>query len=140
MFHDGSTNDYNFIIKELSEELEGQFECLGENTKKYVTFSVPIQKEIDNGKSIKCKISFIVHNLSDRLHSDKCTDCKSYLDYISIKNNQLIFWFFDCKKNYNKDFNKTLMKRFANTYELFDKKINKLILLLTKVFLFLIYG
>ena len=45
MFHNGSTHDYNFIIKELEEEFEGEFECLGENTEKYITFSVPIKKE-----------------------------------------------------------------------------------------------
>ena len=32
VFHNGSTYDYHFIIKELAEEFEGQFECLGENT------------------------------------------------------------------------------------------------------------
>ena len=30
-------------------------------------------------------LSNLVDNLSDRLHSDKCTDCKSYLDYMLIK-------------------------------------------------------
>ena len=46
VFHNGSTYDCHFIIKELSEEFEGEFECLCENTEKYVTFSVPIKKEI----------------------------------------------------------------------------------------------
>ena len=46
IFHNGSTYDYHFIIKELAKEFEGEFECLRENTEKYVTFSVPIKKEI----------------------------------------------------------------------------------------------
>ena len=46
VFHSGSTYDYHFVIKELAEEFEGEFECLGENTEKYITFSVPIKKEI----------------------------------------------------------------------------------------------
>ena len=29
VFHNGSTYDYHFIIKELAEESEGEFECLG---------------------------------------------------------------------------------------------------------------
>ena len=48
VFHNGSTYDYHFIIKQLAEEFKGQFECLGENTEKYVTFSVPIKKEVAN--------------------------------------------------------------------------------------------
>ena len=31
VFHNGSTYDYHFIIKELAEELEEEFECLDEN-------------------------------------------------------------------------------------------------------------
>ena len=34
VFHNGSTYDYHFIIKELVKEFEGNFECLGENTEK----------------------------------------------------------------------------------------------------------
>ena len=48
MFHNSSTYDYHFIIKELAKEFEGNLECLGENTEKYITFSVPIKKKIDN--------------------------------------------------------------------------------------------
>ena len=43
VFPNGSKYDYHFIIKELAKEFEGQFECLGENTEKYITFSVPIK-------------------------------------------------------------------------------------------------
>ena len=46
VLRNGSTYDYHFLIKELTEKSEGEFECLGENTKKYITFSVPIKKEI----------------------------------------------------------------------------------------------
>ena len=48
VFHNGSTYDYHFIIKELVKEFEGNFECLGENTEKYITFSIPIKKKIEN--------------------------------------------------------------------------------------------
>ena len=50
VFHNGSTYNYHFIIKQLAEEFEGGFEYLGENTEKYITFSVPLKKENDNGK------------------------------------------------------------------------------------------
>ena len=56
IFHNGSNYDYHFIIKELAEEFEGQFICLAENTKKWITFSGPIEKEIKrigkNGEQI----------------------------------------------------------------------------------------
>ena len=58
-FYNSSTYDYHFIIKELAEESEGQFEYLGENTEKSITFSVPIKKELGNDKSIIYKIKFI---------------------------------------------------------------------------------
>ena len=37
---------YLIIIKELVEEFEGQFTCLGENTERYITFSIPIKNEV----------------------------------------------------------------------------------------------
>ena len=78
------------------KEFEGNFECLGENTKKYITFSVPIKKKIENKDlEITYKIKFIdscrfmasslsklVDNLSEGIHNNKCSDCGSNLDYI----------------------------------------------------------
>ena len=77
-------------------------------------------------------LSNLVDNLYEGLHSDKCTDCKSCLDYMSVKDDQLIFRCFECKKNYIKDFNKELIKRFADIYEFCYEDINKFILLLRK--------
>ena len=48
VFPNGSTYDYHFIIKQIAREFKGNFECLGENTEKYITFSVPIKKLLDN--------------------------------------------------------------------------------------------
>ena len=62
VFHNGSTYDYHFIIKELVKEFDGNFECLGENTEKYIMFSVPLKKEIKNKNKtveITYKIKFI---------------------------------------------------------------------------------
>ena len=52
LFHNGSTYDYHFIINQLAKVFDGQLECLGENTEKYITFSLLIDKEFDNGKTI----------------------------------------------------------------------------------------
>ena len=59
MFHKGSKHDYHFIFKRLAREFKGYFECSGENTEKYITFSVPIKKEHDDGKTTTYKIKFI---------------------------------------------------------------------------------
>ena len=135
----------------MAEEFEGEFECLGENTEKYITFSVPIKNEItkkdkngnDKITKISYKIKFIdscrfmstslsnlVSNLSEGLHNDRCIDCKSCLDYMTTKDEQLIFRCFRCKKNYKKNFNKELIQRFVNTYEAYNGDLNKFILLL----------
>ena len=60
IFHNGSTYDYHFIIYKLVEEFKGNFDCLGENTEKYIiTLSAPIKKDLDNGKTITYKLKFI---------------------------------------------------------------------------------
>ena len=57
--HNGCRYNYHFINNELLKEFEGQFQFLGKNTKKYVTVSLPIKKERDNGKTITYKLEFI---------------------------------------------------------------------------------
>ena len=146
VLQNGSTYDYHFIIKELVIEFEGNFECLGENTEKYITFSAPIKKKIANKNiEITYKIKFIdsyrftsmplsklIDNLSEGLHNNTCVGCKSCHDYIKTKNEKLILKCFNCKQYYEKDFNKELIKRFASTYEVCNKNLNKFILLLRK--------
>ena len=51
---------------------------------------------------------------------------------LKIKIKKLILKCFNCKTYYEKDFNKELIKRFANTYEFCNKNLNKFILLLRK--------
>ena len=46
VFHDGSSHDYHFIIKELPEKFQGKFTCLWQRTGKYITFTVPIEKQV----------------------------------------------------------------------------------------------
>ena len=38
VFHRGSNHDYHFIMKDITNEFEGEFECLGENKEKYKIF------------------------------------------------------------------------------------------------------
>ena len=111
-------------------------------------FSVPLKKEIKNKSKIieiTYKIKFIdsyrfmstslsklVDNLSEGIHNNRCIDCKSCLEYMKNKDGKLIFRCFSCKKNYEKDFNKELIERFANIYEFCNGDLNEFILLLRK--------
>ena len=160
MFHNDSIYDYHFIIKELVKEFVGNFECFGENTEKYVTFSVPIKKKIENKDlEITYKIKFIdsyrfmssslsklVDNLSQGIHNNECVDCKSNLDYVRItmarptaepsslerKNEKLLLKCFNCDSYYKKKFNKDLIKKLKNTYSFCNNDLNKFLLLLRK--------
>ena len=77
-------------------------------------------------------LSSLVDKLPDGIYNDKCIDCKSYLDYMLIKGDKLIFRCSEYKKNYKKDFNKDLIKRFTNIYEFCNRDINKFMLLSRK--------
>ena len=146
IFHNGSTYDYHFIIKELACEFEGNFECLGENTEKHITFSVPIRKRVENKNiDITYKIKFIdsfrfmatslsklVDNLIENFHNDKCDKCKSSLCFVNAVNKVLAFECVDCGKEYKKGLNKKLIERFSNVYEFCGYDINKFMVLLRK--------
>ena len=95
VFYNGSSYDYHFIIKELAEEFDGDFERLGENKEKYITFSVPIKKASNEDGTTIYKINFIgsfrfmstspstlVDSLSNRIHDNRnFTKCNSSLEY-----------------------------------------------------------
>ena len=112
--HNGSKYDYHFIIKELAEEFKGQFECLGENTEKYITFSIPIKNENEDGKTITNKIKYIdtcrfmqsklsdhADNLSE-INNKDCTKCmerkkiRSECEFVGLKDNRLKY---KCKES-----------------------------------------
>ena len=131
VFHDGSTYDHHFIIKKLVEEFEGDFECLGENTEKYITFSVPLKKENDNGKKITYKLKFIdsyrfmstsLSNLVDNLSGVYDKECKKCMErkkirlnceFIGFKNDRLNYKCKECKASYTKLANESI-KKFSN--------------------------
>ena len=80
------------IIKELAAEFKKQFTCLGENTEKYITFTVPIEKKTtrivkrgeeiakdlsymiiftDSARFMASSLSNLVNNLSEVIHRIK---------------------------------------------------------------------
>ena len=69
VFHRGSTYDHNFVIKELANDFEEEFECLGEKKQKRKTFSVPVKKEIIKiDKECNESVKTILYKI-------KCIDC-----------------------------------------------------------------
>ena len=120
--------DTHFIINQLAEEFKGELNCIGENMEKYITFSVPIKKECDNGKTIAYKLRFIdsfrfmptslselVDNMSGNFNSIECKSC--------TENNRCE----ECKKLIE-----GLIKKFPSIYQFCNGDLNKFILLLRK--------
>ena len=87
---------------------------LGENTEKYISFSIPLKVKNDEGKKILCKLKFIdsmrfmmgsladhADNLSD-LNSVLCNKCMernktlSQCHYVNNENNHLIYKCTEC--------------------------------------------
>ena len=147
VFHNGSTHDYHFVIIKLVKEFEGEFEYLGENTEKYITFSVPLKKE-DDGK-ITYKLKFIdsyrfmqtsLSNLVDNLSGVYDKECKKCMErkkirlnceFIGFKNGRLNYKCKECKKSYTKLANESI-KNFPTLYKFCNGDINKFFLLLRK--------
>ena len=120
VFLNGSTYDYHFIINKLAKEFDGQLECLGETTEKYITFTVPISKELDNGKTITYKLKFIdsfrfmstsLSSLVDNLSEIYTKECKGYeqkrkiksvCNFIRLRNNRLSYECKECKNRWLK--------------------------------------
>ena len=80
-----ATYDTHFIINQLAIEFKGEINCIGDNMEKYITFSVPIKKELNNGKIVTYKLKFIdsyrfmdsslsglVDNTSEIFKSEEC--------------------------------------------------------------------
>ena len=111
-FQNESVYDYHLIIKYLPREFKGNSECLGENTEKYINFTVPFKKVI-NDKEIKYKI-----RISDnfRFLKDSLSNLVDKLSGLKIKEID----------------NDVLIKRFYNTYQLSENDIDKFKLLLRK--------
>ena len=96
IIHNGSNYDFHLLIKDLAKEFKSDINCIGENTEKYISFSVPIHnKKIDN-ETINCNLKFIgtyrfmnssLDSLTDNLSEIKnktCIRCKETSNYSTM--------------------------------------------------------
>ena len=140
--------DYHFIIKGLTSEFKGQFECLVEKTEKYKTFSVSIEKEvikvdkeeneniikisykikfIDIAKFIVSSFSSLVDNLSEGIHKIKCKDCDCFLEYEFVKDNLIKYKCLSCNKDHSNKLEEEIKEQFKNTFKFSNNNINTFI-------------
>ena len=62
-FHNGTNYDFNLIITELAKEFRREMRCIPLNTNKYMSFSLPIKKEIKQNDQNEEKKKVITYNL-----------------------------------------------------------------------------
>ena len=150
VFHRRSNYDYQFIIKELANEFDSQFECFGKNKEIYKTFFVPIEKEVikiskdgnESVESICYKIKFInssrfmaillsnlFANLTERIHQIKF-GCS--VEHENVKNNLIKYKCVSCDKKYPKKLNEEFEKKYKSTFKFSNNDSNKFILFLRK--------
>ena len=140
--------DTHFIINQLAKEFKGGINCIGDNMEKYTTFSVPIKKECDNGKTSTNKLKFIdsfrfmstslselVDNTSGNFNNIECKSCIEKIKFISeccfvvLKNNKLIYICKECKEEWKRPLNKSI-ENFPSIYQFCNGNLNKFVRLL----------
>ena len=116
LFHNVSMYDNHLIIKQLAEDCNGYFRCIGKNMEKYISFSITFIKESadinrkkkPNAYSLRFIDSYRFMNRGlDDLVKNLAELGKSILDNV-------------------------LIEKFYNTYQLCDNNIDKFKLLLRK--------
>ena len=114
MFHNGTNYDFHLLIEQLAQDFDGPFSCLGENTEKYITFSICIFKKTDTNSK------------KPRAYQIKFIDSFKHMrQSLSNLDDNLV--------ELNKNLVATvLINRFPNTYKLSDNNIKKFMVLLRK--------
>ena len=121
---------------------------------KYITFSVPIKKEVINNngdkKTITYKLKFIdsyrfmqnslselVDYTSEIFNNKECKSCiermkiNSECGYVGFKNDRLIYKCKACRKECKRPIDE-LKEKFPNIYQFCNDDLNKFVLLLKK--------
>ena len=123
----------------MAKKFKGYFKRLGENTEKYITFSVPIKNEHGNGKTTTYKLKFIdsyrfmqdsLSNLVDNLSGiDKKEQENKFKDNMRSMMTSLSL---SIDKISEIDKKMMQIEKLSNIYQLCNKDHNKFALLLRK--------
>ena len=131
IFDNGSNYDYLFIKKELSNEFEKQFECLGENTERCKTLSIPRKKLIKMSMKVLqlylTKWNLLIlqdDNPTEGIHKIKCKDCDFFLEYENVKDSLMKYKCSACNKDFSNKIDEELKKRFKKTFKFSNNDIN----------------
>ena len=138
IFHNGWVYDYYFSKKELANESEGQFQCLGENKENYEIFSIPIENEVtktdkdgngsdvtisykrkltDSARLMVNSLSNLAHNFAEEIHKVKWKNYDCLIEYENIMDNLIKCKCFSCKKDYLNQLDEQLKKKFKNLFK-----------------------
>ena len=150
-FHNGTNYDFNLIITELAKEFRSEMRCIPLNTNKYMSFSIPIRKEIkkqnelkktkkkvitynlkfiDSAKHMNKALSTLVDNLSE-INKCNCEETKDKdIKNKIIKSTGKTIIHTTCKTCNSKEDQllHTLIENFTSTYKLCNKSTEKFIL------------
>ena len=116
------------MFNQLVNEFNDQLKCLGENTEKYITFSISIKKEFDNNKTITYKLKLIdsfrfmstsLSILSEKLSEIYKKECKGCEEKTKIKSVRNIIGPENDKLNYEcKKYKKKMVNAYKRIYKL----------------------
>ena len=150
-----ATYDTYFMLNQLAIEFNGELNCIGDNTEKYISFSVPIKKEVidnnGNKKAIIYKLKFIDSYRFMPISLSEFVDCpseifnsieyelcieriniKSECHYVGLKNDKLIHKCKKCKEECERPIIDELKEKFSSIYQFCDGDLNKFVLVLRK--------
>ena len=135
VFHNGSVYDYHFIIKYLARKFKGNFTCLGENTEKYIIFSVPIKKVINGDNDNDNDNNNDNNNNNNNNKAKTITYRMKFIDSYRFLQSSLSTLTDNLSEINNMNLGisrNTLVQKFYNTYQLCENYFDKFNLLLRK--------
>ena len=151
-FHNGTNYDFNLIIAELAKEFRSEMKCIPSNTNKYMSFSIPIKKEVKESNKQKKKVityylkfmdtarhnnralSTFVHNLSE-IYSCKWEENSDKDIKIHVKKERggkLLLTRCKTVNTRKSQYLYELAKRLPSTFKLCNKNADQFVSLLKK--------